>query len=77
MAPGTEFAHYFCAGIGPLQLGVVLVSNYNQIILYQMVSFVPYSRGFLLGLWSSCASVGNVIGAVLVSSVLSYGYEVR
>ena len=25
MAPGTEFAHDFCAGIGPLQLGVVLV----------------------------------------------------
>ena len=26
MAPGTEFARGFCAGIGPLQLGVVLVS---------------------------------------------------
>ena len=26
MAPGTEFARDFCAGIGPLQLGVVLVS---------------------------------------------------
>ena len=25
MAPGTEFARDFCAGIGPLQLGVVLV----------------------------------------------------
>ena len=25
MAPGTEFARVFCAGIGPLQLGVVLV----------------------------------------------------
>ena len=30
MAPGTEFARDFCAGIGPLQLGVVLVSfNFN------------------------------------------------
>ena len=33
MAPGTEFAPDFCAGIGPLQLGVVLVfwlfSNYH------------------------------------------------
>ena len=27
MAPGTEFARDFCAGIGPLQLGVVLVSS--------------------------------------------------
>ena len=25
MAPGTEFARDFCGGIGPLQLGVVLV----------------------------------------------------
>ena len=25
MAPGTEFTRNFCAGIGPLQLGVVLV----------------------------------------------------
>ena len=25
MAPGTEFARDFCAGVGPLQLGVVLV----------------------------------------------------
>ena len=25
MAPGTEFARFFCAGIGPLQLGIVLV----------------------------------------------------
>ena len=30
MAPGTEFARDFCAGIGPLQLGVVLV-YYNFI----------------------------------------------
>ena len=25
MSPGTELARDFCAGIGPLQLGVVLV----------------------------------------------------
>lgn len=37
--------------------------------------FGQSSRGFLLGLWSSCASVGNIIGALLASSVLSYGYE--
>nr|KAI8729687.1 sugar phosphate exchanger 3 isoform X2 [Biomphalaria glabrata] len=33
------------------------------------------SRGVLLGVWSACASVGNIIGALLVSSVLSYGYQ--
>ena len=35
------------------------------------------SRGFILGLWSACASVGNIIGALMVSAVLDYGYEVR
>ena len=30
MAPGTEFARDFCAGIGPLQLGVVLVIIASQ-----------------------------------------------
>ena len=31
-APGTECPRIFCAGIGPLQLGVVLVSSYFTFI---------------------------------------------
>lgn len=34
-------------------------------------------RGFVFGLWSACAPVGNILGAFLASSVLNYGYEVR
>ncbi|KAK3746572.1 hypothetical protein RRG08_019493 [Elysia crispata] len=37
--------------------------------------FGKSSRGLLLGIWGSCASVGNIMGALLVSSVLSYGYQ--
>ncbi|XP_048739694.2 sugar phosphate exchanger 3-like isoform X2 [Ostrea edulis] len=37
--------------------------------------FGRYSRGLVLGLWSACASVGNIIGAFLVSGVLNYGYD--
>ncbi|XP_062568619.1 sugar phosphate exchanger 3-like isoform X1 [Saccostrea cucullata] len=37
--------------------------------------FGKYSRGLVLGLWSACASVGNIIGAFLVSGVLDYGYD--
>ena len=33
------------------------------------------SRGLVMGLWSSCASMGNIIGALLVAAVLDYGYE--
>ncbi|XP_030071093.1 sugar phosphate exchanger 3 [Microcaecilia unicolor] len=37
--------------------------------------FGKAGRGFIFGLWSACASVGNILGAFLASSVLQYGYE--
>ncbi|XP_051911160.1 sugar phosphate exchanger 3 [Hippocampus zosterae] len=37
--------------------------------------FGKTGRGFVFGLWSACASVGNIFGAFLASSVLKYGYE--
>lgn len=37
--------------------------------------FGKAGRGFVFGLWSACASVGNILGAFLASSVLQYGYE--
>ena len=33
-APGTKFTYDFCAGIGPLQLGVVLVFFIVSIIFF-------------------------------------------
>jgi OPA family glycerol-3-phosphate transporter-like MFS transporter 3 len=33
------------------------------------------SRGFVLGLWSACASIGNIMGSWIASIVLQYGYE--
>ena len=36
MAPGTEFACDFCAGIGPLQLGVVLVYIFSSTSIHSM-----------------------------------------
>ena len=33
------------------------------------------SRGLVMGVWSACASVGNIIGALLVATVLDYGYD--
>ncbi|XP_074644505.1 sugar phosphate exchanger 3-like isoform X2 [Tubulanus polymorphus] len=36
--------------------------------------FGKSSRGFVLGAWSACASVGNIIGALEVTEVLDYGY---
>ena len=40
MAPGTEFARDFCAGIGPLQLGVVLVLLYFSKIGFDVLQWL-------------------------------------
>lgn len=47
------------------------------ILLIHFSYLLSASRGFVFGLWSACASVGNILGAFLASSVLKYGYEVR
>ena len=51
--PSTEFPRDFCAGIGPLQLGVVLVliSSYIYIIFNVENGFVTYN-GY--DLWEQC-----------------------
>ena len=42
-APGTEFAYGFCAGIGPLQLGVALV-----LIILTIILLIVYTREGIL-----------------------------
>ena len=37
--------------------------------------FSKSTRGVVFGFWSANASVGNIIGSVMVASVLNYGYE--
>jgi sugar phosphate permease len=33
------------------------------------------SRGLIFGIWSACASVGNIFGALLAAAFLKYGYD--
>lgn len=37
--------------------------------------FGKSSRGLIFGVWGSCTSVGNIVGAYIVAEVLHYGYE--
>ncbi|KAK7100432.1 hypothetical protein V1264_023392 [Littorina saxatilis] len=37
--------------------------------------FGKNSRGFVLGLWSASPSIGSILGALMVSAVVDYGYE--
>lgn len=47
------------------------------VIKLDLIFFSFSRRGFVFGLWSACASVGNILGAFLASTMLKYGYEVR
>ncbi|CAF1225994.1 unnamed protein product [Rotaria sordida] len=37
--------------------------------------FGKEGRGLIFGIWSACASVGNIFGAALAASFRTYGYE--
>ncbi|KFM60302.1 Sugar phosphate exchanger 3, partial [Stegodyphus mimosarum] len=37
--------------------------------------FGKSSRGFVMGVWGACPSVGNIIGACIVNLVLHFGYQ--
>ena len=37
--------------------------------------FPAEGRGLVMGVWSSCQSLGNILGAFMVNSFLGYGFE--
>ena len=38
--------------------------------------FGKSGRGFIFGIWSSCSSVGNILGSLFSGALINYGYEV-
>ena len=60
MAPGTEFARDFYAGIGPLQLGVVLV--YHIFILFLVHGQKKSIMAHFVYIISNCAHAQPDIG---------------
>ncbi|KAG2460024.1 SPX3 protein, partial [Polypterus senegalus] len=54
---------------------VFLPSGLLHIKMSVCTSWYLKSRGIVFGLWSACASAGNILGAFLASCVLQYGYE--
>ena len=41
------------------------------------ICFLIKRRGLIFGIWAANASVGNILGALMVASVLRYGYQVN
>jgi hypothetical protein len=42
---------------------------------YFLIIDLFLSRGLIFGVWSACASVGNIFGAALAAAFIGYGYE--
>lgn len=55
--------------------GFVQSTGWPAVVAIMGNWFGKHDRGLIFGIWSSTASVGNIIGALMVSSVLDYGYE--
>ncbi|XP_030633177.1 sugar phosphate exchanger 3 [Chanos chanos] len=74
----TEWLHfynvYFYCCLWVLN-GLLQSSVWPCVVAVMGNWFGKSGRGFVFGLWSACASVGNILGAFLASSVLKYGYE--
>lgn len=74
----TEWLHlynaYLYCGLWVLN-GLLQSAVWPCVVAVMANWFGKAGRGFVFGLWSACASVGNILGAFLASMVLKYGYE--
>ena len=75
---GEEFGIYQFYWYLPLWIlnGFVTSTNFPNLVALMGKWFGKAGRGFILGLWSTNSSVGNIVGSVLVGSLLNYGYDV-
>ncbi|XP_036616139.1 sugar phosphate exchanger 3 [Trichosurus vulpecula] len=74
----TEWLHFYNKGFYCslwILNGLLQSTGWPCVVAVMGNWFGKAGRGVIFGLWSACASVGNILGACLASSVLQYGYE--
>ncbi|XP_019649644.1 sugar phosphate exchanger 3 isoform X2 [Ailuropoda melanoleuca] len=74
----TEWLHFYNKGLYCclwIINGLLQSTGWPCVVAVMGNWFGKAGRGVVFGLWSACASVGNILGACLASSVLQYGYE--
>ncbi|XP_068828892.1 sugar phosphate exchanger 3 isoform X4 [Capricornis sumatraensis] len=74
----TEWLHFYNKGLYCslwILNGLLQSTGWPCVVAVMGNWFGKAGRGVVFGLWSACASVGNILGACLASSVLQYGYE--
>ena len=74
----TEWLHFYNKGLYCslwIVNGLLQSTGWPCVVTVMSKWFGKARRGVVFGRWSACASVGNILGACLASSVLQYGYE--
>eukprot|EP00069_Balaena_mysticetus_P008420 bmy_19660T0 len=74
----TEWLHFYNKGLYCslwIVNGLLQPTGWPCVVTVMGKWFGEAGRGVVFGRWSACASVGNILGACLASSVLQYGYE--
>lgn len=70
-----NYHHYYFYIFMWIIAGLLQSSGWPSVVAIVGNWFGKSSRGFIMGLWGACPSVGNIIGSYTVSMVLHYGYE--
>ncbi|KAI1719878.1 major facilitator superfamily domain-containing protein [Ditylenchus destructor] len=55
--------------------GIVQACGWPNVVAIMANWFPRSNRGFIMGLWAACQPVGNILGAVVISSILPLGYQ--
>jgi OPA family glycerol-3-phosphate transporter-like MFS transporter 3 len=56
--------------------GIMQAAGWPNEVTIMANWFTKNNRGFIMGLWAACQPVGNIVGAIVVSLIQPYGYEV-
>ena len=76
----TETYHIYSA---PLYIFLWIMNGFSQSVGWPIEVaimgnwFGKNARGTVMGVWSACGSTGNIIGTLIASHVLTFGYQVR
>ncbi|TKR87280.1 hypothetical protein L596_011699 [Steinernema carpocapsae] len=73
-----HFTHFYSIPfymITYLGFGVFQACGWPNELVIMSNWFGESNRGLLMGIWSSCQSIGNIFGAMVISFTLPMGYE--
>lgn len=76
----TEWTHFYSIPFYVVLWilnGFIQAAGWPTVVCVMGNWFGRGGRGLVLGFWSSCQSIGNIVGTYMSMAVLDYGYQVR